>query len=112
MIQLSPTAIAEINRLQAKSHESGSILRLSVAAGGCMDWHYALSFCHASTSEDHLLQWETVQIAVDKASFERIGELVIDYSEDLMGGGFRFKNPKAVQVCGCGTSFSMDLEEA
>ncbi|WP_143438253.1 iron-sulfur cluster assembly accessory protein, partial [Hydrocoleum sp. CS-953] len=33
--------------------------------------------------------------------------LTLDYSEDLMGGGFRFNNPNAKVVCGCGNSFSV-----
>jgi iron-sulfur cluster assembly protein len=31
----------------------------------------------------------------------------LDYSEDLMGGGFRFHNPNAAQSCSCGNSFSI-----
>jgi iron-sulfur cluster assembly accessory protein len=33
--------------------------------------------------------------------------LQIDYSEDLMGGGFRFQNPNATANCGCGNSFAI-----
>ncbi|MCJ8281054.1 MAG: iron-sulfur cluster assembly accessory protein, partial [Rivularia sp. ALOHA_DT_140] len=33
------------------------------------------------------------------------------YSEDLMGGGFRFYNPKAETICGCGNSFSVNSEQ-
>jgi iron-sulfur cluster assembly protein len=31
---------------------------------------------------------------------------MLDYSEALIGGGFKFTNPNAAQTCGCGTSFS------
>lgn len=105
MIQLSSTAIAEINRLKSKPHAAGSILRLRVEAGGCMDWYYALSFCDVPAPDEHLLQQGPIQIAVNDVSLERIENLVIDYSEDLMGGGFRFRNDKAMQTCGCGNSF-------
>ena len=30
----------------------------------------------------------------------------IDYSDDLLNGGFKIKNPGAERTCGCGTSFS------
>jgi hypothetical protein len=30
---------------------------------------------------------------------------VIDYTDELMGGGFRIENPNAVSACGCGHSF-------
>lgn len=105
MIQLSATAIAEINRLKSRSHASGSLLRLRIEAGGCMDWYYALSLCEAPTADEYLLREGPIQIAIDRASLERVENLVIDYSEDLMGGGFRFRNDKAIQTCGCGNSF-------
>ena len=31
----------------------------------------------------------------------------IDYSDDLLNGGFKFTNPQANRTCGCGTSFSV-----
>lgn len=108
MIQLSPTAIAEINRLRSKPHAPGSILRLRIQPGGCMDWYYDLSLCAKLLPGEHLIQQDHLQVAVDSASLERIENLVIDYSEDLMGGGFRFRNARAVQTCGCGSSFSVN----
>ncbi|MBD0303495.1 MAG: iron-sulfur cluster assembly accessory protein, partial [Tolypothrix sp. T3-bin4] len=47
-----------------------------------------------------------VQIVIDTNSYNQINGLTIDYSEDLMGGAFRFQNPQAVATCGCGNSFS------
>lgn len=70
-----------------------------------MDWCYSLSLCSATLSDDHVVQHGNLQIVVDNASAERIENLSIDYSEDLMGGGFRFHNAKAVQTCSCGSSF-------
>jgi iron-sulfur cluster assembly accessory protein len=31
----------------------------------------------------------------------------LDYSDQLIGGGFQFKNPNAVKDCGCGKSFGV-----
>ncbi|MBF2079431.1 MAG: iron-sulfur cluster assembly accessory protein [Synechococcales cyanobacterium T60_A2020_003] len=104
-MQLTPTAFAEINRLRAKTTASNCILRLRIEQGGCMDWCYSLSLGSAALSDDHVVQHGNLQIVVDNASAERIENLSIDYSEDLMGGGFRFHNAKAVQTCSCGSSF-------
>lgn len=30
----------------------------------------------------------------------------LDYSSELIGGGFKFANPNAETSCGCGKSFS------
>jgi len=32
--------------------------------------------------------------------------LQLDYSDELIGGGFQFANPNADDSCGCGKSFS------
>jgi iron-sulfur cluster assembly protein len=31
----------------------------------------------------------------------------VDYSEDLNGAGFQFRNPNASGGCGCGKSFAV-----
>ena len=33
--------------------------------------------------------------------------MVLDYSDELIGGGFKFSNPNADSTCGCGKSFSV-----
>jgi len=46
-------------------------------------------------------------VVIDDQSLDYINGLMLDYSEDLMGGGFRFHNPNAKHSCGCGNSFSV-----
>ena len=41
----------------------------------------------------------------DPDSAEFLDGLEIDYSDDLIRSGFRFKNPRAGGSCGCGSSF-------
>ena len=31
----------------------------------------------------------------------------VDFSDDLLNGGFRFNNPQSNRECGCGISFSV-----
>ena len=57
--------------------------------------------------EDQIYDFEGIQMVVDRQSLSYIDGLTLDYSEDLMGGGFRFHNPNALQSCGCGHSFSI-----
>jgi iron-sulfur cluster assembly accessory protein len=49
-----------------------------------------------------------LEIFVDRDYANSLAGLEIDYTEDLMGGGFRFKNPQAVKTCSCGHSFATD----
>ncbi|ABA20915.1 HesB/YadR/YfhF [Trichormus variabilis ATCC 29413] len=105
MIHLSQAAASEINRLKAKQH-SMSLFRLTVKPGGCSDWFYEMSFDEKIKEGDRIFDINNTQVVIDHASYNYINGLAIDYSEDLMGGAFRFQNPQAIVTCGCGNSFS------
>jgi iron-sulfur cluster assembly accessory protein len=112
MIQLSASATSEVLRLKAKTHNPDSKLRISVLPGGCLNFSYALTFDVDAQPGDHLYQNATIPILVNSKALSYLDGLVLDYSEDLMGGGFRFHNPNAVQSCSCGNSFSIQAPPA
>ncbi len=105
MINISPAAIKEITRLKSKSPNPKLLFRLEVQPGGCSGWIYKLEF-DLPTQSDHLYESNGINIIVDPSSVKYLNGLTLDYSEDLMGGAFRFHNPNAVTFCGCGNSFS------
>lgn len=125
MIQLSPSAANEIRRLKSKQHPN-VLFRLAVKPGGCSGWYYDMSFDQGlqvgddpegnvlkgnaalmpSQKDERIFECYDIQIVVDAESLKYINELTVDYSEDLMGGGFRFYNPISNATCGCGNSFS------
>lgn len=105
MIDLSPAAVREIKRLKSKLANPEMLFRLQVQSGGCSGLVYHMTF-DVSNSSDRIYEFNGLNIVVDAQSNEYINHLKLDYSEDLMGGAFRFHNPKAVAVCGCGNSFS------
>jgi iron-sulfur cluster assembly protein len=105
-VSLSPAAIAEINRMKRK-HSSDALFRLGVQTGGCNGLYYTLALDEEAESSDRLLNWGGIQIVIDAQSWQYLNGLVLDYTEDLMGGGFRFTNPNAFSSCGCGNSFAM-----
>lgn len=107
MIQLSPSAAAEVKRLRSKRQESELRLRLGVQSSGCSGLSYAMDLDHQLQAGDRVYESDGIQIVIDDASLNYLEGLVIDYSEDLMGGGFRFHNPNAGQTCGCGNSFAL-----
>ena len=109
MINLSPAAINEIERLKSKQ-VSDVLFRLRVKSGGCADWFYDVGFETMVASEqstDQMLEFHDIRVVIDPESLKYINGLSIDYSEDLMGGGFRFHNPQATSTCSCGNSFSI-----
>ena len=58
-------------------------------------------------SNDRVYDYGQVKVVVDSLQLNYLNGLILDYSEDLMGGGFRFNNPNAKVACGCGNSFSV-----
>ncbi|WP_019508349.1 iron-sulfur cluster assembly accessory protein [Pleurocapsa sp. PCC 7319] len=116
MFEISPTAAKEIKRIQLHTHKLKSSLRLKVKSGGCSGLFYDLQLedsvdsqdgnHQAVHSNDRLLEINDIHVVVSSESWEYIENLKLDYSEDLMGGGFRFHNPKVTNVCGCGISFA------
>ncbi|MBW4654211.1 MAG: iron-sulfur cluster assembly accessory protein [Kaiparowitsia implicata GSE-PSE-MK54-09C] len=120
MIQLSPASIAEIHRLMAKAKHPHPCLRLRVQTGGCSGYYYDLSIetldpnqslqpissLDVGVDTPYLDEQGGINILVDPSCAALLDGLFIDYSEDLMGGGFRFHNPNAASTCGCSLSFS------
>jgi iron-sulfur cluster assembly protein len=108
MIKLSQAAADEIRRLQAKRQCLEARLRLGVQAGGCADFYYTIDFDEVTNPCDRVYESDGIGVVVDEKSLSYIMGLVLDYSEDLMGGGFRFHNPNASESCGCGNSFRVE----
>ncbi|PAX60221.1 HesB/IscA family protein [Brunnivagina elsteri] len=108
MINLSPTATTEIKRMQSKRQEANIWLRLAVQSGGCFGLFYDMSFAKNLADSEQTFNCNDIQIAIDTGSLNYLNGLTLDYSEDLVGGAFRFHNPQATSTCGCGNSFSID----
>jgi iron-sulfur cluster assembly accessory protein len=106
MIQLSDSATSEVLRLKARCSSPDLKLRLGVQASGCLGLSYSLNFDPTAHPDDCLWTTNGIQIVVSTLNLPYLDGLVIDYSEDLMGGGFRFHNPNTAQTCGCGVSFA------
>lgn len=107
MINLSQAAIREVSRLKSKHPTENALFRLGVAAGGCSGFYYTMALDDTVTDRDRVYDCNGIQVVVNAESLKYISDLTIDYSEDLMGGGFRFQNPQASSNCGCGHSFSV-----
>jgi iron-sulfur cluster assembly protein len=107
MIHFSQAAIAEISRLKRSRDQPDAWFRLSVNPGGCLQFYYSLDLVDRPHPSDRVFQYEQVWVAIDDASVPSVEGLTVDYTEDLMGGGFRFRNPNAQQDCGCGNSFTV-----
>ncbi len=107
MIQFSPAATTEILRLHAKRHNPSLLLRIGIAPQGCLELSYVMEFATDQQANDHHFDCNGIPVVIQADQLAYLDTLVIDYSEDMMGGGFRFSNTKAVQSCSCGNSFAI-----
>ncbi len=108
MVEISQAAAKEIARIKLSRQKPDSCLRLQIKSGGCSGLFYSLEL-ESSVSEaegDRCYESNGIQIVVDAQSVPYITDLKLDYSEDLMGGGFRFQNSQVTATCGCGLSFA------
>jgi len=121
MLQISLSAAKEIKRIQENKLEPDTLLKLTIISGGCSGFFYQLQMDSKNNIQNideyrsslkntgvHFLELNGVEILVDETSWQYVENLKIDYAEDLMGGGFRFNNPLAKDICGCGMSFAID----
>ena len=108
-INLTQAAASEIKRLQSKRRNANAqLFRLAVQSGGCSGISYTFGFDEAVKPDDTLYECNGIAVLVDAQSLTYLNGLTLDYSEDLMGGGFRFYNPNAKESCGCGNSLSIN----
>lgn len=107
-IYLAPKAIAEIKRLISEQEDNdGMMLRIGVQGGGCSGLSYSMSFEKKTDEYDKVFEFDGLGIIVDTKALMYLGGTNIDYSDEILSGGFKFSNPNSTRSCGCGTSFSV-----
>ena len=106
-VVLTDRAAKRVSRILSKEPE-GTVLRISVAGGGCSGFQYEYKIVQEQPTDDDLvLTKDSATVLIDSLSLEFMGGAEIDYVDDLIGQSFQIKNPNAVAGCGCGTSFSV-----
>ena len=105
MITITDKASEEVKRLLKAENKEGWGLRVGVVGGGCSGLSYTLAFDEPKPT-DSSFEVNGVKIIVDPKSFLFLSGMTLDYSTDLLNGGFRFLNPNAKRTCSCGSSFS------
>ena len=104
VIGLTPAAAGELRSLQEKPENTGKFMRFYVEKGGCSGMQYGMVF-DEKRDGDSISGQHGVKILVDAISADYLRGTVVDFSEEMMGGGFKLSNPNAKQSCGCGKSF-------
>lgn len=83
-------------------------VEFSTKGGGCSGMEYVLRPIEREVNErDKIIKNGDLNLIVPFSSFVYLIGTEIDFSDDLLNGGFKFTNPQAERSCGCGTSFSV-----
>ena len=89
-------------------------LRVGVRSGGCSGMSYTMDFIGTDdiNPDDKVYDYslkadQSFQVVCDPKSLLYIYGMQLDFSKELIGGGFNFVNPNASQTCGCGSSFAV-----
>jgi iron-sulfur cluster assembly protein len=95
IIIITPKAMAHISDL--KTRQGLGTLRMGVRSGGCSGMSYVMDFIVDGqiTEDDHIELYGDVKCVVDPKSLLYLYGLQLDYSDELIGGGFKFSNPNA-----------------
>ena len=106
-INITERAAERINVILKGESKEGYGLRLSVVGGGCSGMNYNMSFDNKQEEFDKVYKSQGIKIFCDLKSWLYLKGVNIDFSEDMLSGGFKIENPNANRTCGCGTSFSV-----
>ena len=92
-----------------KLDPDNTYLRISVKQGGCSGLSYTMNFEDKKQiqQQDEIIDYSAFKVVCDSKSLLYLYGLSLEYKDALIGGGFQFVNPNAVQTCGCGKSFSI-----
>jgi iron-sulfur cluster assembly protein len=106
LVRLMPPAGDKVRELIARDQQ-GEFLRVAITGGGCNGLSYKLRFAAEPKRGDILVPSAGVQVVVDSKSALYLKGTVLEFSDKLIGGGFKFTNPNAKSSCSCGESFNL-----
>ena len=106
IITVTEGAVARLKSVMKTDGKENYILRMSVEGGGCSGMNYKMDFDEHQDTFDKVFNQNGLKVICDLKSWLYLKNISIDYSDDMLNGGFKIKNPNAERTCGCGTSFS------
>jgi iron-sulfur cluster assembly protein len=95
LISIKPKAMNRLRELRDKQGKDVLVLRMGVRNGGCSGLSYVMDFStEEEIQEDDAVDEypeESLKCVVDSKSMLYLYGLELDYSEELIGGGFKVR---------------------
>jgi len=105
-IFITEKAAKRLKAVMCAEGKSDHFLRMSVNSGGCSGMNYKMDFDNNQEDYDKVFEQYGLTVVCDLKSWLYLKDITVDYSDDMLNGGFKIENPNAERTCGCGTSFS------
>lgn len=106
LIKVSPAASQKIFHL-IEREDKGGFLRIRITGGGCNGLSYKMKFVSEPKEGDIYVLTSDVKVLVDTKTALYLRGTLLEYSDKLVAGGFKFSNPNAKASCSCGESFNL-----
>ncbi len=106
-IVLTKAAAQHVQKMLAK-RGSGIGLRLGVQKYGCNGFGYVVDYADTVEDNEQVFTHHQAQVIVNNDHLVLLAGTEVDYiRENALNEGFEFRNPNAVNSCGCGESFNI-----
>jgi iron-sulfur cluster insertion protein len=107
VLTVTEPAARRVQTMAEREGRQDAILRLRVVAGGCDGFSYRLSLEDRVADDDVVIRAHGARVLVDPRSAPLVQGSTLDFSDALLGGGLKVRNPNASHECACGDSFSV-----
>jgi iron-sulfur cluster assembly accessory protein len=105
-VTLTSGAADKVRTLLDQEGRDDLRLRIAVQPGGCSGLIYQLYFDERLLDGDAAVEYDGVEVVVDRMSVPYLDGASIDFSDTIEKQGFTIDNPNAQSSCACGDSFS------
>ena len=105
-VTITDGAALKVRNLLEQEGRDGLRLRVAVQPGGCSGLIYQLFFDERLMDDDLVVDFNGVEVVVDKMSSPYIDGATVDFEDTIQKQGFTIDNPNAQGSCACGDSFS------
>ncbi|MCE5231427.1 iron-sulfur cluster assembly accessory protein [bacterium] len=102
MLRVTAAAAHELKRLLSTERPGASGLRIGVQGGGCSGLSYSMTVEKQPNEHDYVFEIDGIRLFCNPKSHLYLNGLELDYSNEIIGGGFKFNKPQPVhQTCSC-----------
>ncbi len=91
-LNITPAAQSKLAELMAEAGDEVQAVRVFVSGGGCSGVSYGMTYTDQISAQDHVIEGQSVKIAVDAVAFGYLMGAEIDFVDDNMNPSFVFRN--------------------